>query len=336
MAADTNTNSGTSRGPHLHPLLQVALAVLLLGAMVAVPIVWITNTKHALAESQRQADETAKAKAKLEQDLKDLQARTAPSLADLNATDGGRLVPGTNKFLKEELPDRLADRLAPAFSRLGDNHALTTSQIEALRKEVLTAVGQVIREEQKQNEELRKVIVTEQTGRAQLQTQLDEQAKSGVEAQARLQQVIADEQKAVEGLRHALTTEQGGHADAQRTMETEQTHNKELQDRLIATYGVAERSLKLADELRAMYVQLAKRDSSALGSTMQTIKSPFRLIGHLFTGDITDSKKIEEKEKDIRTRFDKLCTDLQDVNPNPHLAPATAEQAPVAAPAPTP
>ena len=99
-----------------------------------------------------------------------------------------------------------------------------------------------------------------------------------------------------------------------------------LQDRLLNTYAVAERSLQMANELRSLYVQVAGKGSSALGTTLETVKAPFRLVRDLWRGDFVDSAKLQVKERELLRRYERLCRDLEACTPAGHRSAEQTEE----------
>lgn len=130
-----------------------------------------------------------------------------------------------------------------------------------------------------------------------------------------VRKVVREEQRQNESLRNVLTKEQESRVQIQGVLETEQGKNHDLQERLLETYGVAERSLRLANELRILYVQMAKKDGSVLGNTLETVKLPFKIAGNLLDGQVLSATEAQRQEQNLRRRFDDLSRDLQSCNP---------------------
>jgi hypothetical protein len=82
---------------------------------------------------------------------------------------------------------------------------------------------------------------------------------------------------------------------------------------------VAADTFRIANELRMLYIQETKRESSVLANTMETVKLPFKLVENVARSNIVKSSDLSRKEDELRQTFEELARRMQQCAPKSDL-----------------
>ena len=294
---DTNPSAGNERTRTAPYVVAVVVLGVVAVALAVAALYWTRTVRQSAQESREQLGQvTAEWRAFREQQKKRDAALGAGDKRALSAEEQVAQE-ATWETQKMDLADKLADRVNPILAKLGEGQALTSEQIEAARTQIVREIQSVVKEEQRRNAELQKMMAGEQ--------------KRGQD----LEGMIAAEQKKGKQLQGMLEAEQGV--------------NAELQAKGMSTYQVAADAFRLANELRVLYLQERKRDSSVLANALETVTLPIKVVGNTLNRNILNSDEQKRREQELKKAFNDLALRMEQYAPKSSLL-----LPPVPAPAP--
>ena len=169
--------------------------------------------------------------------------------------------------------------------------------------------------------------------RAAIIHEIDEVAKEEQRQNAELQLMLTGEQKRNQDLVHMIAGEQQKAKTMQTMIKSQQEYTAEIQNKSVTTYEVAADSYRIANELRLLYIQETKRESSVLANTMETVKLPFKLVENMAKTNIVKSGDLNRKEEELRKTFEELASRMQQCAPKSELMQPPVQDTTAPAPA---